>query len=149
MGWFYPSADLEGEGAGNSHDGALLDNGEFDGYQDYPSTIPGHQVPHAWLRKGETTISTRDLARRDRYLLLARNDGWRKAESRWVHVEIIGGNDGEWTDIDGTWAPVGGVGRDGAVLARPDRIVAWRTKEVSDEALARLNGFLGQTATAR
>lgn len=32
VGWFYPSADLEGEGSGNSHDGALLDNGEFDGY---------------------------------------------------------------------------------------------------------------------
>lgn len=144
VGWFYPSADLEGEGSGNSHDGVLLENGEFDGYQYHPSTIPGHQVPHAWLRKGETTISTRDLARRDRYVLLAQNDGWLKAESRWVHVEIIGGDGGEWTDKDGTWASVCGVGRDGAVLARPDRIVAWRSKKLDDEALARLNGFLGR-----
>ncbi len=37
-------------------------------------------------------------------------------------------------DPGGTWAQVYGVGRDGAVLVRPDGYVAWRVQEGSENA---------------
>lgn len=88
IGWFYPSVDLEGEGAANRHGGQLDGDGKLDTLRYFPSTIPGHHLPHVWLERGkgsgggggETRVSTRDLVRYDGFVLLtSRPDLWRAA----------------------------------------------------------------------
>ncbi|KAK7754313.1 hypothetical protein SLS62_003606 [Diatrype stigma] len=139
VGWFYPSKDVDGEGAATRHDGAFLENGEFDILNHHPSTIPGHQLPHAWLKRDGQLLSTRDLVLNDKYVLLAREAIWRKAEGEYVHVEIVGADAGSCLDVNGTWATVSGVSKQGAVLVRPDRIVAWRTRGAPEDELAGLD----------
>lgn len=60
-------------------------------------------------------------------LLLARQRdvGWEQLEGDLVHVEIVG-EGGDWVDVGGEWARQCGVSERGAVLVRPDGIVAWR-----------------------
>jgi 2,4-dichlorophenol 6-monooxygenase len=36
-----------------------------------PSTVPGTRLPHAWLERGEERISTLDMVRADRFVVLA------------------------------------------------------------------------------
>lgn len=124
IGWFYPSVDSKGEG-GSIHDGQLLPDGSQN-YEYYvPTTIPGHTVPHAWLRNGSTVRSTFDLVPMDRLVLfVTRPSVWGKARDDRVRLEFIG--DDGWIDLDGVWARRKGVDDDGAVLVRPDGIVAWR-----------------------
>ncbi|KAF2452580.1 FAD binding domain-containing protein [Lineolata rhizophorae] len=135
VGWFYPSADIDGEGKDNRHGGSLLENGELDTNNYFPSTIPGHHVPHAWLQKGDTRLSTRDLSRAGRFALLTRTPGiWEGVQSEMVDVHVIGGETG-WKDEDGTWEKMCGVGPKGAVLVRPDRIVGWRAINTDEKTV--------------
>ncbi|KZT73955.1 hypothetical protein DAEQUDRAFT_721453 [Daedalea quercina L-15889] len=131
VGWFYPSADFDGEGAASRHGGQLGEDGELETEFYYPSTIPGHHVPHAWLREpgdpSDKKVAVFDLIPLRQMLLLVRRRGvgWEQLESALVHVEIVG-EGGDWVDADGDWARQCGVGEEGAVLVRPDGIVAWR-----------------------
>ena len=135
IGWFYPSADINNEGAKSRHGGQLLKDGSFNITAYHPSTIPGHHLPHAYLQRKDEVISTRDLVKLDRFVLLTQTDGlWDEARSDIVEVEIIDGKD-NWTDRDGRWAHLCGVRKDGAVLVRPDGIVAWRSTEFVPKAL--------------
>ncbi|KAI1336971.1 FAD binding domain-containing protein [Xylariaceae sp. FL0016] len=161
VGWFYrdvpvPEAGRDrdrdrDEGPDASHAGALVrgaDGGwELDQLVYHPSTIPGHQCPHAWLlRPGSPTkISTRDLVQPARLLLLALDSRWRKAERRGTQVEVIGGTDTDaLEDVNGAWARQCDVNGSGAVLVRPDRIVAWRAKEFSEEVIASWDAIVNQ-----
>ena len=97
IGWFYPTADLDGEGAKTRHDGQILENGMLDCLAYHPSTIPGHHLPHAWLSQGscEEWKSTRDLLRQRKFLLLTQAaDTWSKFASHLVDVEVIDGAHG-------------------------------------------------------
>lgn len=132
VGWFYPSADFDNEGAANRHGGQLRGDGGLETEFYFPSTIPGHHVPHAWLHKhgapeGEK-VAVIDLIPPRQLLLLAgqRGLGWELLQSALVKLEVIGDGDDDWVDIDGEWARQCGVGERGAVLVRPDGIVAWR-----------------------
>ncbi|RYP59502.1 hypothetical protein DL771_010883 [Monosporascus sp. 5C6A] len=149
VGWFYPAADINGEGAAARHDGALLENGEFDILNYHVSTIPGHQLPHAWLKRGEEESSIRDLVLANKFVLLAWETSWRKAEGEHVHIEIIGADSGSWLDVNGTWATASGIGKTGAVLVRPDRIVAWRTQRESEDGIAELDKVVQQLLKLR
>lgn len=141
IGWFYPSADVAGEGERTRHDGQILEADEEDGEGEYdvrtyhPSTIPGHHLPHAWLEDDSgVRTSTRNLIRHDRFLLIvsasAVASAWQAAQHDEVDIIVIG--DGEnrakncWRDATGQWAEVRGVSESGALLVRPDGIVAFR-----------------------
>ncbi|OTB04379.1 hypothetical protein M426DRAFT_58642 [Hypoxylon sp. CI-4A] len=141
IGWFYPTADINNEGEKTRHDGQLLENGEYDITNYYPSTIPGHSLPHAWLKKGDTEISTRHLIRLDSFVLFANSSQWLPLQGRLVGVEVIDGKEG-WTDRDGAWLRLCGVGSTGAVLVRPDGLVAWRAQEWSSEAMQLFRSLL-------
>ena len=137
VGWFYPSADTKGEGQKTNHDGQIKPDGAFDELTYHPSTIPGHHLPHAWLRRADKTISTRDLLDPTKLVLFTQTaGGWDWVQSRLVQVEVIDA-EGGWTDRDGAWREVCSVSRQGAVLVRPDGIVAWRGEE-HDSTLAAL-----------
>ncbi|KAI0009256.1 hypothetical protein F4779DRAFT_583250 [Xylariaceae sp. FL0662B] len=153
VGWFYPAEKTTAAAADRgSHAGP--ENDPEEEVSDHllnnrPSTVPGRQLPHAWLRRGDGAtaerVSTRDMVVRDKFLLLARSADWRALDGPYVHVEVIGpGSDAAWTDAHGTWAETCGVGEVGAVLARPDRIVGWRARRLDEDVLAGWDGTIAR-----
>lgn len=123
IGWFYPSVDREGEG-GDTHGGQLLENGELNSEVYVATTVPGHFVPHAWVEKDGERKAVFDLVPRSKLLLIGGKKGWEGLCDERVEVEVIGSEG--WRDVDGTWKELKGVSETGAVLVRPDGIVAWR-----------------------
>ncbi|MEV4743085.1 FAD-dependent monooxygenase [Streptomyces sp. NPDC049555] len=90
-----------------------------------PSGRPGTRAPHVALADG---TSTRDLYGRD-FVLLTGSPTWRSAalaaaERLQMPVAV--------PDLDGPWAPAHGVTPSGAVLVRPDGIIAWRAAATGD-----------------
>ncbi|CRG90480.1 Phenol 2-monooxygenase [Talaromyces islandicus] len=122
-------------------------SGVKDEVLDYiPSTYPGSRLPHAWLNKSipVTPISTQDLAGHGTFSLFTGIGGglWHRAAAAVlvslnvkVNVHVIGFRQ-EWEDVYHDWTRVRGVEESGAVLARPDRFVAWRAREVLESEQA-------------
>lgn len=105
---------------------------------------PGTRVPHAWVRRRGERISTLDLLGPG-FTLLTGDGGnrWRAAAASasaalgvpvTVHHIGHGADIGDGADIiadpDGAWATVSGLGRDGAVLVRPDDFIGWRAERL-------------------
>ncbi len=110
----------------------------------HPVTRPGHRLPHAWLRLGDTRVSTLDLVGRNGGFVLitgALGEAWtvaaKKVADRYrVALTVVAvGTEAAGTryrDIDGIWTAVRGTDADGAVLVRPDNHVAWRSDVASE-----------------
>jgi hypothetical protein len=127
VGWFYPTADIYNEGQDNLHDGQLDEHGNLNTGKYCPSTIPGHHLPHMWLRKGDCIVSTRDLLALNNFVLFRANPtAWKDVKSAMMDIVSIDNDD--WEDVDSKWRQLSGVGDKGAVLVRPNGIVAWRSK---------------------
>ncbi|KAF3765583.1 hypothetical protein M406DRAFT_36663 [Cryphonectria parasitica EP155] len=113
------------------------------------STYPGKRLPHAWLNKRipEDKISTIDLAGHRRFCLLTGPGGeaWKTAADKVgkaLGVEIKAYSIGwkqDWEDVYFDWARRREVEEDGCVLVRPDRFVAWRSKEMVTDTEAKLD----------
>lgn len=92
---------------------------------------PGTRLPHVWLERAGQQISTLDLVG-DRFVLLVgpESNKWQPAlqESSLVDSYQIGGT-GEISDPDGQWCAANGLTTSGAILVRPDGIVAWRAEQ--------------------
>ncbi|MEU6406949.1 FAD-dependent monooxygenase [Streptomyces sp. NPDC046985] len=106
------------------------------------SSRPGSRMPHAWLERGGRPAATHDLLARGAFLLLAgaNGEGWVKAAAEvsgtygpTVTAHAVGPGH-EVTDPDGTWNALRGHDEDGAVLIRPDGIVALRAHSGDDPA---------------
>jgi 2-polyprenyl-6-methoxyphenol hydroxylase-like FAD-dependent oxidoreductase len=129
VGWFYPSADLDGEGGG-THGGQLDSDGTLIHHTYHESTIPGHHLPHVWVIHATSgqKRALRDLLQLSTLTLFAGTEvkhnviGTMDGRAR---VIAIGGPKG-WHDPSGKWATLRGVDEAGGVLVRPDGIVAWR-----------------------
>jgi putative polyketide hydroxylase len=105
-----------------------------DSYSDYaPSATPGCRAPHVWLNTDAEQVSTLDLFGASFTVLTGPGgDVWRKAAgeaSRALRVPIAGYMIGApgLLDHDDAFFERYGIGRDGAVLIRPDGYVAWRS----------------------
>ena len=113
--------------------------------------LVGARAPHLWLDRAGERISTLDLVDGG-FLLLAGADGavWcAAAESvgRDLGVPIRAvrvGAGGDVLDVDGTFEKVYDVAPTGAVLVRPDDVLAWRSPAGSDDAAASLRSALSQ-----
>lgn len=115
-------------------------------------TRPGHPLPHAWVEQQEgQRVSTINLLRPDRFLLIAGEDGeaWCEAANqvaRTLNVKIdalrIGHFSGDYLDPHLTWLKHRGIANDGAILVRPDRFVAWRSKGASHNPIGTLHDAL-------
>ena len=109
-----------------------------------PSTYPGCRLPHVWLNKAVPgkPVSTIDLAGHGAFTLLTGIGGdYRKVAANSMSKELgvplktysIGFRQ-EWEDMYYDWERVRGVDESGAVLVRPDRVVAWRVPAVLESA---------------
>ena len=104
----------------------------------HPCGLPGHQLPHAWITRSENQpISTRELVPSDKLLLLGQSNSWRKVRHDWIHVEIISTEAGGWTKADNSWEQQVQPKPKGALLVRPDNIIAYRFDD--DQVLSELD----------
>ena len=110
-----------------------------------PTARPGSRAPHMWLWRDEQQISTLDLYDTSFVLLTGpsgqawRVAGEKVAERLGIPVRCYAvGTDGPLIDTTGAWPSLYGVGRDGAVLVRPDGHVAWRTETTDANPAAEL-----------
>lgn len=100
------------------------------------TTCPGARLPHCWVEHQGATCSTLDLAKPERFTLLARNRGaaWLKAaaalaaELPFELAALRIGPGCEVSDLYGEWADLSEIGETGALLVRPDQHIAWRCK---------------------
>lgn len=111
-----------------------------------PTTRPGHHLPHVWLTHiggatAQQPVSTLDLVSADGFTLFVSQSAerpWRQAAAAAtsrsgypVRVVAI-------PEEDDGWAAVRETDVTGAVLARPDRKVAWRTSAAPGDPVAAL-----------
>ena len=108
-----------------------------------PDARPGARAPHAWLSIGDERISTLDLFGRELVLLVAGDAGaWRTAAAALLADDAglplrVRSVDRSLRDADGTFASAYGLADGGAVLVRPDGVVAWRSRTApADPGLA-------------
>jgi 2,4-dichlorophenol 6-monooxygenase len=152
MNQFYESDAIV---RGQDEERRLVDDPELV-YQ--PSSCPGSRVPHVWVEKDARSLSTLDLVGQGRFTLLTGigGDGWRAAAEQMAAtgfpircISIGPGQDYE--DPFGDWARASDVEDDGAVLVRPDQVVAWRQQVRAADCAAALRMAVGRivgTATA-
>lgn len=129
------------------------------------STYPGFRVPHAWLSTPGLTIdrpsmlSTRDLCGHGRFTLLTGPGGkptWAQAaeevhQNLRVRISVVSiGWGQDYNDTFFQWHDKRAVRDSGALLVRPDHVVAWRcsavpstTEECREKLLVVLTSLLG------
>jgi 2-polyprenyl-6-methoxyphenol hydroxylase-like FAD-dependent oxidoreductase len=101
-----------------------------------PDGRPGSRAPHAWLSIGNGRLSTLDLFGRGLTAIAAgAGDEWRSAANavaaRQPRLPVVARD-------AGNAATAFGLERGGAVLVRPDGIVAWRTRTMPVDPAAAL-----------
>ncbi|SFM92481.1 FAD-dependent monooxygenase [Variovorax sp. OV329] len=109
-----------------------------------PSATPGCRAPHAELLRSGEKVSTIELFGLE-FVLLAGPQGkaWKDAADAVrgpsIRAHVVGD---DLVDADGDWQALYGVGPQGAVLVRPDGIVAWRSEGAAANAPAALDAVL-------
>jgi len=154
--WEFQAHDVE---IGISYEtGALVGDGtevpprDPTGREYRPTTRPGHRLPHAWLERDGARLSTHDLTGPTGFVLITGGNGedWAKAGQEvadrfGVRLETVSiGSAGDFTDPDGDWARVRGIGERGAVLVRPDNFVAFRSPGETADPVATLGDAMSQ-----
>lgn len=118
-----------------------------------PTTRPGSPLPHAWLRRDGQCVALGDLAGRGSFALITGEEGasWLEAgeqiaRERDIPLQVIriGAQAGDWIDLRFDWLRQREISSSGAVLVRPDRIVAWRSFGAAASSRDELSGALGQ-----
>lgn len=100
-----------------------------------PTTRPGAKIPHAWVVGSDgRRRSTLDLVGRGRFAVLSGPSGtaWREAvgalDLSWLECVLIGA-DADARDPYHDWYRQRDIHEAGALLIRPDGVVAWRTPQ--------------------
>jgi len=119
-----------------------------------PCTHPGAPLPHAWIEDEDGhRRPVKDLVAPGRFLLIAGEDGqaWCEAATQLAAAAgipldalRIGHLDGDYYDPRCAWQRHRQITRDGAILVRPDRFIAWRHPAGSSEPRAELVAALSQ-----
>lgn len=128
-----------------------------------PTTRPGHHVPHAYLRSpAGDLVSTLSLGRPGKFALLvspAAAEAWREGLAQVSHplarmVDLVviapgAATDIAYGDVDGQWTGVREIEESGAVLVRPDTIVAWRSADLPTEVAGAIADAMARITTPR
>ena len=117
-----------------------------------PTTRPGHRLPHAWVQREGQQISTLDLVRPDRFVLItgAAKSGWADAaqaliKQGGIDLDVVEISDqGAVRDGDRAWRNLREVSSDGALLVRPDQHVGWRAMGTAADPQAVLSAALAR-----
>ena len=118
----------------------------------FPTTRPGHRLPHAWLEHDGEQVSTHDLSENCASFVLltgAQGDAWATAagvvgEKFGIQVKVVKVGDGAaFADPSGTWSQLRQINDDGAILVRPDNHVAWRNATASTDPVDELTRAFG------
>ena len=131
-------------------DGLPISEAAYDPELEYrPDTRPGSALPHVWLthRLPGPRLSSLDVAGKGRFMLFTGPGGnaWRAAAHAFAEkagVDVGVASIGPYCDYEdpyGWWAEYRGVGEDGAVLVRPDLIVAWRAPTLPNDPVMALD----------
>ncbi|KAF9887169.1 hypothetical protein FE257_010423 [Aspergillus nanangensis] len=117
-------------------DGSIPTKQDPLGLQYFPNTEPGRRLPHAWIQKQGQVVSTHDLVENKlAFGLITDHEGlaWVSAAERIskrcgipVLVAQIGPQC-QYRDYEDHWERLKGFQRGGAILVRPDNMVAWRS----------------------
>ena len=94
---------------------------------------PGTRAPHVWVDRAGDRVSTLDLFGRD-YVLLAKDRRWLSAAEGLGIVAVAVASDVLFP-LSEPFTDAFGVEATGAVLVRPDGIIAWRSRDGSDADL--------------
>jgi 2,4-dichlorophenol 6-monooxygenase len=114
------------------------------------TTWPGAKLPHAWVGRDRTRLSTLDLGGQGRFTLLTGVSGepWVEAVAR-VAAElrvplaaVVVGPGADYEDLYGDWARLREVGDAGCVLVRPDNYVCFRSEGLPADPGAALLGAM-------
>jgi putative polyketide hydroxylase len=136
-------------------------DGAGPGWDYPPSGMPGSRAPHVTLRRAGRELSALDLlGPRFTVLCGTADPGWPAAACELagqlraglaVHRIGTGPGQGDVWDPDGSWQAAYGVGPAGAVLIRPDGIVAWRSAAAAagDATAALATALAGALAAGR
>ncbi|MDR0780588.1 MAG: FAD-dependent monooxygenase, partial [Pseudomonadales bacterium] len=120
------------------------------------STRPGAHLPHAWLTRAQHKVSTLDLCGKGRFTLLTGLAGqaWvatAAAAARALGIELqthVIGPGQAYVDSYGEWARLSEIDESGALLVRPDMMIAWRaashTQAMQDQLLPALQRILSR-----
>lgn len=117
-----------------------------------PTTCPGAKIPHSWLvgPDGRRT-STLDVVGKGRFTLVTGASGtaWEEAVETLdlPFLDILRIDGGDIRDPYRYWAQQREIAEAGALLVRPDGVIAWRQKEAvrdPENALNQLRSALGQ-----
>ena len=123
-----------------------------------PSTRPGSPLPHADVRRQAVTLPLREVAAPTSFVLIAgeRGQAWcdaatKAAAERGVELTAIrvGHVDGDWLDPRLAFVRAREYGPEGAILVRPDRVVAWRSMGGSPEPDAVIAAAVDQVLRRR
>jgi 2,4-dichlorophenol 6-monooxygenase len=123
-----------------------------------PDTRPGSLLPHAWVQRAGSRVALRNVAPPSAFMLIAGEDGaaWCEAAQDAAtrrRLELVafrvGHDEGDWLDPRLAFLRVREFGRSGAILVRPDRVIAWRSMgavaDPAGELGAALDRVLGVT----
>lgn len=121
-----------------------------------PSARPGAMLPHARIERERRAQSSIDVVGHGRFALVTGIDdaAWRQAVDEFNAQAAAAGRPGlelvqiaqggQWHDVFAEWDRLRSVGDAGALLVRPDRVIAARFPAAADaaEARARLGAAL-------
>jgi 2,4-dichlorophenol 6-monooxygenase len=117
-----------------------------------PTTWSGAHLPHAWIERDRTLISTLDLVNGTDFALLTGIGGepWIEAARAatqhtgiGIDVHIIGSRDGI-LDVYADWEKLREIESNGCILLRPDRHVVWRTPRIGPDPTSQLINVMQQ-----
>ena len=107
------------------------------------TTRPGAKIPHAWLVGADgRRVSTLDLVGKGRFTVVTGIAGqaWKQAvqDLALPYLDALVVGTGQAQDVYFNWASIREIDEAGALLVRPDGVVAWRnTRGVADANAAR------------
>lgn len=115
------------------------DRGPGDPTEYRPVGTPGVRAPHVYLDTGANR-STLDLFG-NRFVLVCGGDGsaWQRAalallRTTGLAIDVAALDEPACADAAATWRNVTAIGTDGALLVRPDGLIAWRAKTGAEAA---------------